>query len=270
MFRISGHLGEGFTLMRFRRFVAIGDSTTEGLDDPDDQGGYRGWADRLAGHLAVAQGGLEYANLAVRGRTTTEIRDEQVEAALALKADLVTVVAGMNDLLRPAFDAVTVASQVEEMFSLFTKAGASVLSFSLPDPTPNLPLRSQLQPRLRALNAELAAAAKRRGVIWVDIAGFPQNSDPRFWSDDRLHGNSRGHRRVAHALAWGLGLPGFDQSWRQPLPPAEPPPRFTAWRADVSWMHQHALPWLWRTARGRSAGHNRVPKRPVPEPVRAA
>ena len=35
----------------FRRYVAIGDSTTEGLEDPDGQGGYRGWANRFAEHL---------------------------------------------------------------------------------------------------------------------------------------------------------------------------------------------------------------------------
>ena len=52
----------------FRRYVAIGDSSTEGLEDPDGHGGYRGWADRLAQHIADAQDEpLEYANLAIRG-----------------------------------------------------------------------------------------------------------------------------------------------------------------------------------------------------------
>jgi hypothetical protein len=46
----------------FRRYVAIGDSTTEGLDDPDGAGGYRGWADRLAEMIANAQAEpLDYA-----------------------------------------------------------------------------------------------------------------------------------------------------------------------------------------------------------------
>jgi lysophospholipase L1-like esterase len=257
--------------MGFARFVAVGDSTTEGLDDPDDQGGYRGWADRLAGHLAAVQGPLDYANLAVRGRLTAEIRDEQFEAALALKPDLVSVVAGMNDLLRPTFDPDAITAEIEYMFAAFRAAGACVISFSLPDPTPNLPLRNQFQPRLRAFNQALTAAAHRQGVVWVDIAGFADNSDPRLWSEDRLHGNSRGHARVAHALAWGLGLPGFDESWREPLPPAGPlPARVDALRADVHWMRHHALPWLWRNARGRLAGTGRAPKRPLPAPVEAA
>jgi lysophospholipase L1-like esterase len=255
---------------RFQRYVAIGDSTTEGLDDPDGNGGYRGWADRLAGHLAQAQGSLEYANLAIRGRTTVQIHDEQVGQALALEPDLVTVVAGMNDVLRPGFDPVTVAGLVEGMFRTFVAAGVTVLSFSLPDPTPNLLLRNQLQPRLLALNAALTLAARRCGVIWVDVASYRDGSDPRLWSDDRLHGNSLGHARVAHALAWGLDLPGFDESWREPLQPSVAPARSAAVKADVAWMHQHALPWLWRRATGRSTGDGLRPKRPVPEIVLVA
>ena len=67
----------------FRRYVAIGDSSTEGLEDPDGQGGYRGWADRLAQHIADAQDEpLEYANLAIRGLRMKEIRISQLEDAL--------------------------------------------------------------------------------------------------------------------------------------------------------------------------------------------
>ena len=51
--------------MAFLRYVAIGDSTTEGLEDPyPDGSGYRGWADRLAERMAQASPGLLYANLA--------------------------------------------------------------------------------------------------------------------------------------------------------------------------------------------------------------
>src|SRR5512132_4477071 len=70
----------------FRRYVAIGDSSTEGLEDPNGEGGYRGWADRLAQHIADAQDEpLEYANLAIRGYRMREIRTNQFEAALAME-----------------------------------------------------------------------------------------------------------------------------------------------------------------------------------------
>ena len=107
--------GPKLATMLWQRYVAIGDSTTEGLDDPDGNGGYRGWADRFALAVARAQGRLEYANLAIRGRTTARIRAEQLPVALGLAPDLATVVAGMNDVLRPSFDADQVAEDVGAM-----------------------------------------------------------------------------------------------------------------------------------------------------------
>jgi len=52
-------------------FVAIGDSFTEGLHDPDPAGGYLGWADRVAGTLSERRSGFRYANLAIRGSCWT-------------------------------------------------------------------------------------------------------------------------------------------------------------------------------------------------------
>ena len=81
-------------------FVALGDSFTEGLDDPRaDQAGYLGWADRFAQMLAGQQPGLRYANLAVRGKRLGQVADEQVPQAIAMAPDLVSLAAGGNDLL---------------------------------------------------------------------------------------------------------------------------------------------------------------------------
>jgi len=253
---------------RWRRYVAIGDSSTEGMGDHDDTGGYRGWADRLAEHLAVHQGGIEYANLAIRGRTTRQILEQQVPMAISLQPDLVTVVAGMNDILHSSFDPAATASLVCDMMLELAAGGAEVLTFTLPDPTPNLWFSRWFQPRVIAFNSELRQAAARAGAIMVDVGAFTEASDPRLWSEDRLHGNSDGHARVAHALAHGLGLPGFDGSWRIPLPPVPPDPIVATVKADLVWVQQHALPWLWRTVRGRSLGDGLSPKRPTPDLIR--
>jgi lysophospholipase L1-like esterase len=252
---------------RWKRYVAIGDSTTEGMDDPDGRGGYRGWADRLAEHIASVHNGLEYANLAIRGKTTAEIHEEQLGAALSMEPDLMTIVAGMNDILKPSFNATEIADRIATMVTEAAAAGATVLTFTLPDPTPNLPFTARLQPRVAALNRQIARLATETGAIVVDVASYPHASDPRLWSEDRLHGNTAGHAKVAHALAWGLQLPGFDDSWRAPLPPATPPPRVDLMLAEVAWVRQHAMPWLWRNATGRSAGDGVEPKRPVPQPL---
>ncbi len=89
----------------WRRYVAMGDSLTEGLVDPYPDGSPRGWADRFAGHLAAAAGEpLQYANLAIRGRLLRPIIAEQLEPALALKPDVVSLWGGGNDIMRPRVD----------------------------------------------------------------------------------------------------------------------------------------------------------------------
>jgi lysophospholipase L1-like esterase len=83
------------------RYVAIGDSFTEGIGDPEPRspGGHRGWADRVAEVLSGQTEDFAYANLAIRGRLLQQILDEQIEPALALHPDLITVSMGGNDEL---------------------------------------------------------------------------------------------------------------------------------------------------------------------------
>jgi lysophospholipase L1-like esterase len=250
----------------FERYVAIGDSTTEGLDDPDGAGGYRGWANRLAERIAGAQGSLLYANLAVRGKTARKIKDEQLAAATALRPDLATVVAGMNDLLSLNFDARQIAADVGEMQRALVGGGAVVVTFTLPDVSRRMRIGGALSARTAALNDALAEVSTRTGARLVDLTAFAVSADPRIWSRDRLHLNAEGHARTADALATELGVPGIADWWRHPLPPSS-----TSCGAqlaeDVSWVYRHVAPWLVRKLRGRSAGDACSAKRPVLAPV---
>ena len=252
---------------RFERYVAIGDSSTEGLDDPNGRGGYTGWADRLAGHIAHAQGTLQYANLAVRGRHTREVLGEQLHVAVAMKPSVATVFSGTNDVVSRRFDLRTLSADIEEMQGALVSAGATVLTITLPDLTPVMPMARWLAPRVHALNEAVRAAAARTGAIVVDLAAHPVASDPRLWSDDRLHANAVGHARIAHALAHALGVPGADESWKLPLPPQ--PLRASAQRVadEWRWVRRFLAPWLWRHARGISSGDALTAKRPVLEEI---
>jgi lysophospholipase L1-like esterase len=117
------------------RYVAIGDSFTEGIGDPEPQspGGHRGWADRIAEVLSAHTDGFTYANLAIRGRLMQQIATEQVDAALALKPDLISVSAGGNDIIRPGSDADEVAARFEKMIERLSADGATVIMFNGPD-----------------------------------------------------------------------------------------------------------------------------------------
>src|SRR4051794_32759853 len=138
----------------FQRYVAIGDSSTEGLEDPDGAGGYRGWADRLAQLVADGQDEpLEYANLAVRGLRMHEIRETQLDAAVTLRPDLLTVFGGVNDVIGRHCDFATIRSDYEAVFAAGRELGATVLTFTMPDPAGINPLGNHLRDRMYALNA---------------------------------------------------------------------------------------------------------------------
>lgn len=249
-------------IRRIGRYVAIGDSSTEGLDDPDGHGGYRGWANHLAETIAAAQGPLLYANLAVRGRSTRRILAEQQPQAVAMQPDLVTLFSGTNDVVRPRFDVQSFARDVETMHHALIGAGATLLTFTLPDLGPVLPLARPLAPRIRRMNDAVRRAAAASGAILVDLARHDMASDPRIWSPDRLHANAEGHRRIAAALAHALGLPGTDAGWSDPLPLAPPPSRRRRLAAEWQWGRRYFAPWVWRHLRGRSSGDGCGPKRP--------
>ncbi|MEU1518513.1 SGNH/GDSL hydrolase family protein [Streptomyces sp. NPDC005811] len=252
----------------YLRYVALGDSQTEGVGDGDDAQGLRGWADRLAEHVARHSPGVRYANLAVRGRRAGQVRAEQLAPALALRPDLATVVAGVNDLLRPGFDADEVAGHLDAMFAALTAQGATVATLTFPDVGRMTPLARPLGPRVLALNARIREAAGRHGVVVAETAAHPVVTDPRLWSPDRLHAGPLGHARIAAAVAHALALPGSDADWTRPLPAEET--RTPAWRSvttELRWAGTFLGPWIVRRLRGRSSGDGRRAKRPALLPV---
>ena len=250
-------------MQHFERFVVVGDSTAEGVGDPDGNGGHRGFGDRLAARLAAHQGSVHYANLAVSGYIAREIRERQLGPALAMRPDLVAIMAGMNDLLRPRCDARAIGADIAAMQQAFVRAGARVLSFTLPDVAHRLvapPLSRVLSRRTRALNAEIRRVSG--AVDLVDLAAYPVATDPRMWNRDRLHGSPLGHERITAACAWTLGLPGTDVTWRDALPP-EAPLTLSAKLADhVTWARTYLAPWLLHRMRGGPGVEQRVAKRP--------
>ncbi|WP_424217100.1 SGNH/GDSL hydrolase family protein (plasmid) [Streptomyces sp. BI20] len=254
------------------RYVALGDSQTEGVGDGDDTTGLRGCADRLAELIAAHDPAMSYANLAVRGRLAGQVRDGQLAPALALRPDLATVVAGVNDALRPRFDADEVAAALEDMFAALTARGARVATVTFPDIARLVPLAKGAAPRVHALNDRIRRAADRHGVAVADFARHETAVDPRMWSADRLHATPRGHAMIAAGVAHALGLPGSDDSWTRPLadPPPPAPTGLRAVAAEARWLAGFAGPWIGRRLRGRSSGDGRTAKRPELLPPRPA
>ncbi|HEX5569231.1 MAG TPA: SGNH/GDSL hydrolase family protein [Streptomyces sp.] len=245
-------------------FVALGDSFTEGMSDALPDGGYRGWADLLAARLATRTDGFRYANLAVRGKLIRQIAEDQVDVAASMGADLVTLVGGLNDVLRPKCDMGRVCALLEQSVAkLAPNCGQLVLMRS---PGRRGPVLERYRPRMEHLFSFLDALAEAHGALVVDLYASPALADPRMWADDRLHLTAEGHRRVAEAVWQRLGHPA-EADWNAALPPVAVPGWYARRAADLRFTRRHLLPWIGRRLTGRSSGDGRLPKRPELAPL---
>ena len=255
----------------WQRYVAIGDSFTEGLNDldPDAPGGLRGWADRLAEQLATdaaaAGHGFGYANLAVRGRLLADIVTRQLDAAVAEQPDLVSIVGGGNDLLRPRADVDVLAAMLEDAVATLRAAGADVLLATPTDPR-GAPLVQRTRGRAATYTSHIHSIARRHGAAVIHQWGLRALQDWRMWAADRIHLTAEGHRRVAVAGYAALHQLPEEADWALPLPPLPVPARREQLRADAEWAREYVAPWVARRLRGQSSGDRLQPKRPTLTP----
>lgn len=235
------------------------------MDDVGPDGRHRGWADLVAGELArraAAAGhpGIEYANLAVRGRLIHEVVREQVPAAVLLRPDITSLAVGVNDSLRRRFDLDRAATELENAVRDLRRSGSDVLVFAFGDPSRRSLAMSGVRGRIRAYDTAVRAIADHYGCFLVDYWDVAAMDDDAYWDEDRLHLSPAGHRLAALSVLAALGL--ADDAWRTPVVPS---PRPSAHRRLVGhgrWVSGHLAPWLARRARGVSSGDRVEPKFP--------
>ncbi|HWS37869.1 MAG TPA: SGNH/GDSL hydrolase family protein [Actinoplanes sp.] len=243
------------------RYVAIGDSFTEGLGDTRPDGTERGWADLVAAGLAasLATSGetVEYANLAIRGRLLAPIVNDQLERALSLDPEptLISFNGGGNDMLRRGVTIAHLVDLTEQALRRTAEAGVHTLVLSGADPADHIPFGSTFRRRGEELTEAVAAILPRYDhVTFVDCFRDSELRRRDYWSADRLHLNDNGHRRVASLVLAGLG----HDTAAHILDPSTPQPfRLTA---EARYYGRHVLPWINRRLRGRSSGDNRTAK----------
>lgn len=248
------------------RYVALGDSFTEGVGDPDPArpNGLRGWADRVAEVLATHTDDFGYANLAIRGRKVAGIFDEQLEPALAMRPDLVTIYAGGNDILRPRVDLDTLAATYDAAVARLTDSGARVLMFTAFDIGGSSIYRA-LRGRFALYNEAVRWIADRHQAEIVDFWRMREYRDWGYWDSDRLHMGPAGHLRMAHHVLDRIGVP-------HQLPEAVPTvlPELTRKEqraANAEWVRGSAIPWVHRRLTGRSSGDSVTARRPEVAPI---
>ena len=250
----------------WRRFVAIGDSFTEGIGDPDPAvpGNHRGWADRVAEVLGDQVDDFAYANLAVRGKLIAQIVADQIEPAVALRPDLVSICAGGNDVIRPGTDPDAIAMQLEDAVARLASTGAAVILFTGID-TGFTPVFRAFRGKVAIYNENVRAIADRHDCIVADQWALKVVQDPRFFDHDRLHYNTLGHHEVARMVLRALNVPNSLEAMQpEPIP-------MRTWREarseDFGWAREHFVPWVLRRLRHESSGDHIVAKRPEPSPM---
>lgn len=243
-----------------KKYLALGDSFTEGMGDVDQSrpNEVRGWADRVA-EVLCAEGDWEYANLAIRGKKIGQVINQQLDAALAMKPDLVSIYAGGNDILRPKADLEAMMRGYEGMVRRFTEAGVQVLLFTGFD-TVDSALFSKTRPRTAIYNEKVREISDTHCAMIADYWRWREFSDTRYWAIDRLHMNEAGHTLMAFKVLEVLGSHGLtaenlaSKISLASLPRLEVNSRGERLKQELGWAKDFLAPWIKRRLTGTSSG----------------
>ena len=245
----------------YRSYVALGDSLTEGLGDFDFEVSRFGcgWADRLAelfARVAFESGeNFDYANLALRGSSLYEILTAQLEDALKLQPDLVTIFAGSNDFMRANKAHPEMRALLRGAIERLHHAGAHVLLVNTVNPV-HLRFFQPLSHKAKAMTELINSVGAEYQVPVLDLFEMNEFSKLEFWCEDMVHFSGHGHIRIANRAAQMLGL---DQGFEEiDLDQMERPDRRPL--AVMKWIIQHVVPYLVRRVRRRSSGDGLEPK----------
>ena len=253
--------------MNFTRYIALGDSMTEGMTDEVVNGHYRGWADRIADVMAQQNPDFTYMNLAVRGKLIKQVIDDQlpqIQKYVTGRETLVSFHAGANDVIRPNYNPAITQPLYIDAAKKVAATGCTLMLFTVMEKPSSDGKTGQIwEARFHEFNKIVRHTAEITGAILIDWNVAPFLSDLRFLATDRLHLNSEGHYRVAQGVLEKLELP-FDSKWKVPLAPPVAIPRVKKIAGDLHWIATFVIPWIWRRARGKSSGDGRKSKHSYP------
>jgi len=194
-------------------YAALGDSFTAGTGSPDGLG----WADRIATALRRCNPAFAYRNFAEDGATSADVVG-QVDRALQLEPDLVTVICGANDVLRSTRpDETAYARRLSGIFHRLGLAGPRMIVVTATSPArwDFVPLgprtRARVEAGMRSFNEITRGVAREHSVPCLDVADHPGLSERDNFATDGLHPSVHGHVRAASAFAAllrdGYGIP---------------------------------------------------------------
>ncbi len=251
----------------YRSYVAIGDSLSEGLGDFHFHARreHNGWTDRLANILAREADDIghqfHYANLALRGSRLAGIMEGQLRAALRLQPDLVSVMAGSNDLMSKV-----PLSESRDLLRTgileLKAAGCDVLVANTINPT-HLKVFKPLLPHAKAFSAMIADVAAELEVPVLDVHGIDTFRNLAYWAEDMVHFSGHGHAKVANQAAEILNL--RYRYLEEPLVLSDSSRGIVE---TLKWVVRDVLPFFQRKLKGVTSGDGLEPKHSQLFPLR--
>ncbi len=254
-------------MIRYSRFIALGDSFTEGVGDIQFDGQFKGWADRVAERVALKKSDFSFYNLAIRGKLLSQVIEDQIPEAMKWiegPTTLLSFHAGANDVLRPGYVPEVVLPQYREAVRKLAATGAQLLLFTAIERVAKSGKMQELwHQRFSTFNNNVRAIAAEVGAIVADANLDPDIASRRFLDADRLHLNPAGHARVAESVLQLIGA-DFDPNWNAPLVPLPELGKLESARIEMNWIITFLIPWISRRIRGISSGDGRVAKHREP------
>lgn len=231
------------------RVVAIGDSFTCGEGVGLRISAEQTWISLLVSHWTDA----DLINLSRPGARVRDASREQAGPARAVRADLATVLIGLNDVIRSGLDRNRLARDLAGLVVPLLADGTTVLLARLHHPgrVLRLPeqLRRSLADRVALLNAAVDEVAAAHAQVHVlDLESVAALRHPGAWAVDGIHPSPAGHRVLAYAAARALyGVPIGPAAQYAPPPEAfadlSMPPGVSA-RDRIIWLASYGTPWL--------------------------
>ena len=174
------------------RYVALGDSYSIGTSVTTAER----WPDQLVAALGGDAGALELvANLGVNGYTSADLIRDEMPALAGLRPDFVTLLIGVNDVVRGMAPATYAANVTAILGGLLELLPADrIVTVATPDYTVT-PAGSdygdppQQHAAIVAANETMARLAAERGIAYVDIFDLSLRAaaDPSLTAGDGLH-----------------------------------------------------------------------------------
>lgn len=189
---------------KWQQYVALGDSFTVGTGDAVNGIAPLSATDQLAVILQRTRTDFRYSNLARPSLTSTEIRTEQLEFALELQPDLVSIVGGGNDILSRAWNPERFEKEMYSMFEPFVRKGATLITATLPHfpmiTSLPIPIGQRLKRNIDNANIIIQRLAKELGGACLNMGPTYIPYNPAHWSTDGIHPNTLGYCEISRRL----------------------------------------------------------------------